>query len=237
MINILLLIVFGLAPSLVWLFYFLRKDVHPEDNRQVVKIFVYGSLAVFPAALIQLGIFDSLSFWESSLTKTVFILFLGVALSEEILKYWVVKDKILNGPHFDEPTDLPLYLIISSLGFAASENILVIIGPGIFNLSPAQTIAISLFRFVSATFLHALASGTLGIFLALSLYQPAKRIKLSLIGFVLAISLHGLYNFSIMIIEGNVRFLIPVLILINLALVLSLGFRKLKEMKSICEVK
>lgn len=236
MMNYLLLAIFGLAPSIIWLLYFLRKDVHPEDNRQVVKIFIYGSLAVFPAALIQFGIFDTLSFWEPSIWKTTFVLFLGVALVEEVLKYWVVKDKILKSSHFDEPTDLPLYLIISSLGFAASENILAIIGPGLLTLSPARTIAISLFRFVSATFLHALASGTLGIFLALALYQPKMKIRLALIGFALAIFLHGLYNFSIMIIEGNVRFLIPVLILTNLALVLSLGFRKLREIKGICEI-
>ncbi|MDP3093922.1 MAG: PrsW family intramembrane metalloprotease [bacterium] len=234
--NYLLLVIFGLAPSIIWLLYFLRKDVHPEDNRQVVKIFIYGALTVLPAALIQLGIFDLTSFLKDSPWKTILTLFVGVALIEEVLKYLVVKDKIMKSPHFDEPMDLPLYLIISALGFAAVENIFVILGPGLFAMTPMRTIIISLCRFVSAVFLHALASGTLGIFLALSLYQPKNRNKFLILGFFLAIFLHGLYNFSIMVIEGNARFLIPLAILINLALVLSLGFKKLREIKSVCEL-
>ncbi|KKQ55467.1 MAG: hypothetical protein US74_C0029G0001, partial [Parcubacteria group bacterium GW2011_GWA2_38_13] len=66
--------------------------------------------------------------------------------------------------------------------------------------------------------------------------KPKDKIKLLIIGFSTAVFLHGLYNFSIMVIEGSVRFLIPFLILINLALVLSLGFKKLKEIKSVCKV-
>jgi len=234
--NLVLLIVCGLAPSLVWLLYFLRKDVHPENNSEVIKIFVYGALTVLPTALIQFGIFDITDNIKPSLFKTVFILFFAVALTEEFLKYLVVKDKVIKTPHFDEPMDLPLYLIISALGFAAAENVLVIIGPGLFQMSVGKTILLSLYRFVSAVLLHALASGTLGFFLALSFYQPKNKTRLLALGFFLAVFLHGLYNFSIMVIGGSIRFLIPFLILINLALVLSFGFRKLKEMKSVCEI-
>jgi RsiW-degrading membrane proteinase PrsW (M82 family) len=234
--NFVLLVICGLAPSLVWLLYFLRKDVHPENNSEVVKIFIYGALTVLPAALIQFGIFDITDVIKPSVSKTFFILFFAVALTEEFLKYLVVKDKVIKTPHFDEPMDLPLYLIISALGFAAAENVLVIIGPGLFQMSAARTILVSLYRFVSAVLLHALASGTLGFFLALSFFQPKKKNRLLALGFFLAVFLHGLYNFSIMVIEGNIRFLIPFLILINLALVLSFGFKKLKEMKSVCDL-
>ncbi len=234
--NYFFLIVFGLAPSIVWLLYFLRKDSHPENNSQIIKIFVYGALAVLPAALIQFGIFEAASFMEPSIFKTFLVMFFGVALIEELLKYLVVKDKIMNSPHFDEPMDLPLYMIISALGFAAIENILAIVGPGAFSLSLEKTIMTSFFRFISAVLLHALASGTFGFFAALAIYKPKDKIKLLIIGFFTAVFLHGLYNFSIMVIEGNARFLIPFLILTNLAFVLSLGFRKLKEIKSVCQV-
>lgn len=234
--NYFFLIIFGLAPSIIWLFYFLRKDSHPENNSQVFKIFIYGALTVLPAALIQFGIFETTRFIQPSSFKTFLMMFFGVALIEELLKYLVVKDKIMNSPHFDEPMDLPLYMIISALGFAAIENILAIIGPSPFSMSLGKTIMISFYRFVSAVFLHALASGTFGFFAALAIYKPKERKKLLLIGFSTAVFLHGLYNFSIMVIEGSARFLIPFLILMNLALVLSLGFRKLKEIKSICEI-
>ncbi|MBU4351117.1 PrsW family intramembrane metalloprotease [Candidatus Parcubacteria bacterium] len=236
MANYLFLIIFGLAPSIIWLLYFLRRDSHPENNFQVFKIFIYGALAVLPAALIQFGIFEAVEFIQPSTIKTFLMMFFGVALIEELLKYLVVRDKIMRSPHFDEPMDLPLYMIISALGFAAIENILAIVGPSPISLSLEKTIMISFFRFVSAVFLHALASGTFGFFAALAVYKPKKRKKLLLTGFLIAVFLHALYNFSIMVIEGSARFLIPFLILTNLALVLSLGFKKLKEIKSICKI-
>jgi len=234
--NYFFLVVFGLAPSIIWLLYFLRKDSHPENNSQIIKIFIYGALTVLPAALIQFGIFEAASFMEPSIFKNFLVMFFGVALIEELLKYLVVRDKIMNSPHFDEPMDLPLYMIISALGFAAVENILAIVGPGTLSLSLEKTVMISFFRFISAVLLHALASGAFGFFAALAVYKPKDKIKLLIIGFSTAVFLHGLYNFSIMVIEGSVRFLITFLILINLALVLSLGFKKLKEIKSVCKV-
>ncbi len=233
--NYFFLVIFGLAPSIIWLFYFLRKDSHPENNFQVLKIFIYGAVTVLPAALIQFGIFETVGFIQPSTLKTFLMMFFGVAMIEESLKYLVVRDKIMHSPHFDEPMDLPLYMIVSALGFAAIENILAIVGPNPISLSLGKTIMISFFRFVSAVFLHALASGTFGFFAALAIYKPKERKKLLLMGFSIAVFLHGLYNFSIMVVEGSVRFLIPFLILMNLALILSLGFRKLKEIKSICE--
>lgn len=234
--NYFLLLFFGLAPSLLWLLYFLRKDVHPEDNRQVLRIFLFGFVAVAPAALVQLGFLDLLGPLKGSLLGNIIILFLGVALTEEVFKYWVVRDKILNTSEIDEPTDLPLFLIISALGFAAAENLLLIAGPPLFAFSPLKTLAVTLYRGLSAIFLHALASGTLGLFLAAGFYRPREKNKLLIEGLVLAVFLHGLYDFSIMEVEGAIRFVIPFLILLNLALVLSIGFKKLRELKSICQV-
>ena len=34
-----ILLIFALTPSLIWLFYFLKKDPHPEPKREIVKIF------------------------------------------------------------------------------------------------------------------------------------------------------------------------------------------------------
>ena len=238
--NYLLLIFFGLAPSLIWLLYFLRKDVHPENNANIVRVFVYGFLAVLPTAIFQLGIFNFLvKSWPDSLGKTIFMLFLVISLSEEFFKYLVVKNKVLSSSEFDEPIDLPLYLIISSLGFAAAENILVLwnqTSAKIFSMALEQGLFLSGLRFISATFLHALSSGVLGIFLALSFFKMKFRKRLLCLGFLLAVGLHGFYNFSIITVGGSAKFLIPVLILINLALVLAFGLRKLKQIKSVCEI-
>jgi len=42
-----LCLIFGLAPSIIWLLFFLRKDVHPESNRMIILVFLLG-MAVAP---------------------------------------------------------------------------------------------------------------------------------------------------------------------------------------------
>jgi RsiW-degrading membrane proteinase PrsW (M82 family) len=139
-----------------------------------------------------------------------------------------VKVGVLNNPEFDEPIDAMIYMIISALGFAAGENILV--------LSPlkspffGQIFEISLLRFLGATFLHALASGTIGFFIGLSLRPRRKEWRLIFVGLILAVLLHGFYNFSIMRIEKSFKLLIPSFLLITSAIIVSFCFKKLKSM-------
>jgi len=75
-----------------------------------------------------------------------------------------------------------------------------------------------------------------GFFLALSFFETKKRFQLFATGLGLAFLLHGLYNFSIMEMEGNLKVLIPIIILIGLAIFVSLGFKRLKKMKSTCKI-
>jgi RsiW-degrading membrane proteinase PrsW (M82 family) len=240
-----LYIFFGVLPSIIWLLFYLRRDVHPEPKSEVLKIFFYGALATIPAFFLEKGVY---AFTASSLFSdrvpalagapffiTIFNIFIGVALVEEILKYLVVREKALRSAEFDEPIDALLYMIIAALGFAALENILIL-----FRLGPEflvkEALALSIFRFLGATFLHTLCSGTVGFFLALSFFETKKRFQLLSTGLGLATLLHGLYNFSIMKMEGNLRVLIPIIILLGLAIFVSLGFKRLKKLKSVCKI-
>lgn len=202
----------------------------------VIKIFLYGMLAASPAVFLEMGIFQTLK--ELNLSPFLFTLgstFLGVALIEEALKYLVVKKKVLKSAEFDEPIDAMLYMIIAALGFAALENILIL-----FGLGPAfflgKAISISAIRFLGATFLHALCSGLVGYFLALAIFETKNALKLISIGLGVAIFLHGLYNFAIMEIEGSLKILIPLIILISLAIFLTSGFKRLQKLKSVCKI-
>jgi hypothetical protein len=60
------------------------------------------------------------------------------------------------------------------------------------------------FRFLGATLLHILASGTVGVMLALSYYKP-KLVQLTAgtVGLCIAIVLHALFNFFIMDASGE----------------------------------
>ncbi|MEA3292938.1 MAG: PrsW family intramembrane metalloprotease [Patescibacteria group bacterium] len=227
-------LIFALLPSIAWLLFYLRKDTHPESNWQVMKIFFYGMLAALPAIFLELGIFELLASIKAPAFLTSLLLILvGVALVEELLKYLVVKGKVLRNAEFDEPTDAVLYMIIAALGFAASENILIFFGPD-WPYKFVDAFFVSGFRFIGATFLHALCSGIIGFFIALSLFKTTKRKKLIITGLFIAIALHGLYDFSIIEIDGLAGFIVPIIILIGLAVWLSFAIQKLKRLKSIC---
>lgn len=242
--NYLLLIILGLLPSFVWLLYFLKKDINPEPKRMILKIFLYGMLSPLPLIVFVL-LLDFLklrnnldAFLASSILFFTLYIFL-LATIEEVLKYLVVKINLKNS-EIDEPTDIMIYMITAGLGFAAFENILVLFGahplfdpllvlPGIFVLV--------FLRFISATFLHALCSGIIGYFLALSFFETKNRKKLLITGIIIASLLHGLYNFAIIIISGALGVLFMIIILIGLFIFILFGFQKLKKIKSICEVK
>jgi len=255
----LIFIIFGLLPSIIWLLFYLRKDVHPESNAMVLKIFFYGMLAAIIAALVEIGASIFLTFLTAPIAKTflyfLFSEFIVIALVEECSKFLIVRQKVISHPEFDEPIDAMLYMIIVALGFAAFENTLVlfssffssesILVAGINNIIK-DAIFISSLRFLGATFLHALASGVVGYFLALSFLKHQKRLNLTIKGLGLAALLHGLFNISIIVFEGGVRdqnlilscsvvaFLI--IFLSVLAFFVSRGFTKLKKISSVCKI-
>jgi len=201
----------------------------------ILKVFFFGMLAALPAALIELGFAAALQPLKLPLFITEIIyIFFGISLIEELFKYLVVKKKVIKNSECDEPTDIMLYMIISALGFAALENLLILL-PLASPFQFFETFVISSFRFVGATFLHALASGVFGYFIALSFLEKKNKTKLFLKGLIAAVFLHGLYDFSIIEIDNGFKFAIPVAILIVLIVFVSMGFKKVEKLKSICK--
>ena len=170
--------------------------------------------------------------------RFVFNILLFAPLTEEFFKYLVVRQVILRHPDFDEPLDAMIYLIVSALGFAAAENLLVIFTSSILSFQVALNIALA--RFLSATFLHTLASGILGYFLALALLNFKKRKLIFGLGFALAVVAHSFYNFLAWHFFSQGEFknfaLFAALFLIFLAALVSWQFRLLKKQISICQM-
>lgn len=186
-------------------------------------------LVAIPAVFLEIGIFKTFGAFNFP-PFLLFILntFIGVALVEEFLKYLVVQNQVLSHKEYDEPIDAMLYMIIAALGFAALENILILfqLGPGFLW---GRTLEISIFRFLGATVLHALASGTIGYFLALSFYKKGGRTIFVAIGLIIATALHGFYNYYIMKGEGNLKIFVPLAILTGLAIFIAMGIKRLQK--------
>ena len=230
-------VLFGILPSFLWLLYYLKKDTNPEPKVKILKVFIGGAISAIFAALIEILLLKNvfqvnncpwLPYWVSLL-----YVFLIVALIEETLKYLAVKIIIFRDMHFDEPIDSMIYLITSAMGFAALENVLLFFSEG---MSPTDTFLVAIFRFLGATFLHALCSGIFGFFISLSFTKIRKRKILFLVGFSTAVLLHAAYNFSIIQLNSIFKFVLPACVLMCLMFFLSIGVRKLKNTKSICKI-
>lgn len=227
---------FGFLPSIIWLMFYLRKDKHPESNKMVLKIFIYGMISAAPATYLEIKYRALVSPLSAFLAQAVGISIVAVsALIEELSKYFLAWFGIFRNKELDEPIDIMLYMIIGALGFAAVENIMVLTRFHPF-LAMDKALQIMFWRFVSATFLHALASGALGYFLALSFCRPKKTKWLFFLGLLISVSLHSLYNWSIIELNNFGKFLFPGLILIILGVLVGYWFRKIKNLKSACDI-
>ncbi|MBI5912883.1 PrsW family intramembrane metalloprotease [Candidatus Azambacteria bacterium] len=201
----------GIAPSALWLWYYLKKDINPEPKRMVLKVFIFGFFSTFIAFGIEWVLIKAMLDLKAAcprcesvvpqllgaagagraLFALSFIVLAALALVEEWVKFAAARLEIMRSRYFDEPIDAMIYCVIAALGFAAAENI------GYIMQNADQAIGIAYFRFISATFLHTLASAILGYFFALSLIHTAKRIWLVSVGLALATVLHTLFNFLI----------------------------------------
>lgn len=244
--NYLLYAILGIAPSVIWLLFYLHKDSHPEPKETILLVFLGGALMGPAALLLQLSIMSALSpstSWPTlmaSLNQNSPIFFLNIVafapFTEELLKYLVVRCSVLKNPVFDEPLDAMIYLIVSALGFAAVENLLTIFFMD--GLTPKLALSQALIRFLSATLLHALASGTLGYFVAYSLLKFRHKNLLLLTGFSLAVIFHSLYNyFAWLFVDNNLFVLAIALLLVFMAGLVGWQFRYLKKQLSICKIR
>jgi len=235
--KIILYIIFGVLPSLTWLFYYLSKDLHPEPKKTILRIFLWGALITIPVFFVQIGLMTLLAKIDlDPLITSLIYWFLIIAFSEEIFKFFVVRFKIMNSPDLDEPLDIMLYMVVAALGFSALENILYLFNPATglsFDELVKRTLLLSFIRFIGATFLHTLSSAVIGYFMAVSYFDEKNKSLELASGIIAATALHGLYNFSIMKLTGYQALVIPVIILLTLGFLTFLGFNKLKNMRGI----
>ena len=174
-------------------------------------------------------------FTGTSLLFAVLESFLLIALVEEFVKWLVVRIFIYNDPVFDEPLDVMLYMVVSALGFAFLENIILFFAAS-QPYAIGAAIRFALLRFVGAVFLHTLTSGTIGYFIALSFCSIKNKTKLLFTGFLIAIVLHGFYNLAITRLTGFWQYSVPAIIIIILAVFTTYGFVKLRKLKGVCQI-
>lgn len=207
--------IIGVVPAMIWLWFWLSEDRHHEPARMLTLSFLGGMVAVIVALSIQqnicrLGFFSghcfthSIDSWSNKDT-TLFVLF---AATEEILKFlFIYIIALRNKKITDEPVDDIIYLIVSALGFVTLENTLFLIDL-VKNGDLVGSIIHGNLRFIGASLLHTMSSGTIGICMALAFYKSKNKKRIYMLsGIAIAIVLHTMFNlFIIRQTEGNIFF-------------------------------
>lgn len=232
--RLIFLIPIGLLPGIIWLLYFLGEDrKKPEPKGMIIKTFCWGMLIALVAIIIEFSLgwtFGIDSFYPKNLFQFILTFFIVSAAVEEYLKYFVVKTTVLKKPAFDEPIDAMIYCIIAALGFASVENLMIVWGMSLKEIS--NPFGVMALRFVGATLLHALASGIVGYWLGKAWFSKPKKSKFAQtilvgIGLTLAIIFHGLFNWAIV----TLHFEYVALLLGIMIIIVYLGFHRLRRLE------
>lgn len=211
----------GVIPSLLWLWFWLKEEEHPEPKGLLTIVFIMGMLAVIFVLPIQKFIQSQVNTHEMEI-----ILW---ASAEEIFKYLAVLAILYRSNNASKPIDWPIYLITSALGFAALENALFLVKP---LLSEGTTVSLltGQLRFLGSSLLHTVSSGLIGIAIGLSFFMDEFKKKFFLfVGFIVAIALHSTFNFFIIRNNGT-DFLKVFAFLWVVTIIVMLLFEKVRRM-------
>lgn len=185
-----LALVAGIAPSMVWLWFWLREDEHHEPKSLVSAVFLGGIFAVVIAILGER--------YVATFIGDQTQLYIVWAAMEEFVKFMAVAIIILSSPKaFREPIDAMMYCIVVALGFAALENALFILTP-ISQGEIAKSIVTGNMRFMGATLVHIVSTALVGFAIGLTYYRRfAAKFFAAIVGLILATALHAAFNLSI----------------------------------------
>ena len=211
----------GLIPALIWLWFWLKEDTHPEPVKMITLSFLGGMVAVIFVLPLQKLVYTYFISYET----LSFVLWASI---EEVAKFAFIYFIALKHKVTDEPIDDIIYLIVSALGFVTLENsffLADLVQKGAF----LETIINSNLRFVGASLLHVMSSATIGIFMGLSFYKTeSKKIMYLVLGLITAIILHTAFNLLIINGAPGGIFLVFGMVWIGI-IVLFLLFEKVKR--------
>jgi len=193
----------------LWIFYFYKKDKHPEPVFWLIIAFLLGIYSALISYYFQKSFAPFLI--ENWLRYLIF------ALIEEFLKFFVVWLFIFPQKVFDEPIDAMIYMMFSALGFAFSENLVLSLGPTTNNV-----VLTLFFRFFGANLLHILASSLIGY--GYAFFVKTRRIFPFALSFLSGITLHFLYNYLIISLAPGFILVLPILWVVFLVVLNELNY-------------
>ena len=188
--RILLGIIFGLVPALLWLIVFYRADrLEPEPRRLVAGIFVAGLLLAAGILVPVMFYFFDVAEWmgETWWSQLLGGILITGSLSMGVV-YLAVRALIFDNPEFDERLDGIIYSVAAGLGVATILNFVYVLDHGGVDLG------IGSIRMVTNALGMASFAGVLGYFIGQARFERVPLYYMPL-GIAISASLVGLYFF------------------------------------------
>ncbi len=186
--NPYMLIGLAFAPVLVIIAFVWFKDKYDKEPIKLLLLgFILGGGAIVPAVILEL-LGNSL-FPRMTMLNIFFYAFFVVALSEEGVKYIVLRRFFYNKPAFNEPFDGIVYAVMISMGFAAIENLMYVFNHGT---------SVAILRMFTAVPAHAGFAILMGYFVGKAKFLTRYKFFYRFMGLFVAIVFHGLYDFFLL---------------------------------------
>lgn len=196
---IMMLLILALLPVVLISWYVYWKDRRKEPTGLLALLFGLGVLSCGVTLALSEVVFRIFPFMDQStnvmnIFEVMAYSFIGVALIEEFSKWVMVYFCGYNNKQYDEVYDGIVYAVFVSLGFAALENILYVLG----NMSIGTAIS----RALLAVPGHACDAVFMGYYFSLAkMYKHQnnhkEEIKNLILGIVAPTIIHGFYDFCL----------------------------------------
>ncbi|MEO0337722.1 MAG: PrsW family glutamic-type intramembrane protease [Bacteroidota bacterium] len=213
----------AILPCILIIFLIYRADRYEKEAIfPLVLCFLLGILITFPLFELQ-ALFDRLGIARNStILMTIFYSFILISLTEETLKYAVLRIYPYRQSFFNEPIDGIVYAMMIGMGFAMLENVFYA-----YQFEMTTTVL----RGFTAVPAHACFAAIMGFFVGKARFakEAKKRKRFLLLGWLVPIGVHGLYDFFIIqqIYDGLI-----VLALITLGAAIFFSIKLIKEQQA-----
>lgn len=187
----------ALIPMIIYLIFIWRLDRYErEPFGKVLKHFLWGAFgAVFFGVILATFLNSTAELFIPNQTVISFISVVIIApLAEESVKA-VYLLRSFRKNHFDNLTDGLVYGGAIGLGFGMTENLMYFTT---YDETFAQWVSIVITRSIFSAVMHAIATATVGAFLAKAKFTlSSKKYIYPIIGILLAMFFHATWNFSL----------------------------------------
>lgn len=204
------LFVLAIAPAVaLGLGVFLTDRYDREPPLLLLRVFIFGAVAVIPAIIIEKILQNFNQF--KGIFGAFYTAFFVAGLVEEVFKREVVRYTALYHNAFNEKLDGIVYAVFAALGFATVENIMYVI------LSYTNNYYVAIMRGIFSVPGHAMFGVTMGYYLSLSHFANTEKEKkyFQIQSFIVPITIHGAFDFILM---ANIPFATIIFVLYILSL-------------------